>query len=184
MVLVRFGKGKGIGQMRKTKKNKEEIAEDYCFTCKDGGHLRVCDYKNCLKAYHPQCVGKDPSFLETDERWTCGWHLCFICQKSSSFQCFCCPSSVCRNCIREAEFVQVKKRMKGFCNNCLKLAILIEENIDVDSDGGKVDFKDTETYEFLFKDYWEIVKDQEGLTSVDLHAANALLKRGLSLIHI
>ncbi|XP_019703985.2 uncharacterized protein At5g08430 isoform X4 [Elaeis guineensis] len=164
--------------MRKTKKNKEEIAEDYCFTCKDGGHLRVCDYKNCLKSYHPQCVGKDPSFLETDERWTCGWHLCFICQKSSSFQCFCCPSSVCRNCIREAEFVQVKKKMKGFCNNCLKLAILIEENIDVDSDGGKVDFKDTETYEFLFKDYWEIVKDQEGLTLVDLHAANALLKRG------
>ncbi|XP_038990107.1 uncharacterized protein At5g08430-like isoform X3 [Phoenix dactylifera] len=164
--------------MRKTKKNKEEIAEDYCFTCKDGGHLRVCDYKNCLKSYHPQCVGKDLSFLETDEVWTCGWHLCFICQKSSRFQCFCCPSSVCRNCIREAEFVQVKKRMKGFCNNCLKLAILIEENIDVDSDGGKVDFKDTETYEFLFKDYWEIIKDQEGLTLVDLHAANALLKRG------
>ncbi|CAL9114366.1 unnamed protein product [Musa textilis] len=164
--------------MKKNKLNKEEIAEDYCFTCKDGGHLRVCDFKNCLKAYHPQCVGKDPSFMESDERWTCGWHSCFICQKASALQCYCCPNSVCHSCIKEAEFVQVKKRTKGFCNNCLKLAILIEENIDVDSDGGKVDFRDTETYEFLFKDYWEIIKDQEGLTLIDLQAANALLKRG------
>uniref|UniRef100_A0A804IF55 GYF domain-containing protein n=1 Tax=Musa acuminata subsp. malaccensis TaxID=214687 RepID=A0A804IF55_MUSAM len=164
--------------MKKNKLNKEEIAEDYCFTCKDGGHLRVCDFKNCLKAYHPQCVGKDPSFMESDERWTCGWHSCFICQKASALQCYCCPNSVCYSCIKEAEFVQVKKRTKGFCNNCLKLAILIEENIDVDSDGGKVDFRDTETYEFLFKDYWEIIKDQEGLTLIDLQAANALLKRG------
>ncbi|KAJ8493486.1 hypothetical protein OPV22_015207 [Ensete ventricosum] len=164
--------------MKKNKLNKEEIAEDYCFTCKDGGHLRVCDFRNCLKAYHPQCVGKDPSFMESDERWTCGWHSCFICQKASALQCYCCPNSVCHSCIKEAEFVQVKKRTKGFCNNCLKLAILIEENIDVDSDGGKVDFRDTETYEFLFKDYWEIIKDQEGLTLIDLQAANALLKRG------
>ncbi|KAG6497842.1 hypothetical protein ZIOFF_045748 [Zingiber officinale] len=44
---------------------------------------------------------------------------------------------------------------------------------------GKVDFEDTTTtYEFLFKDYWELIKDQEKLTLVDLHPANALLKRG------
>ena len=42
----------------------------------------------------------------------------------------------------------------------------------------KVDFNDTSTYEFLFKDYWEIVKEKEGLTLVDLHAATALLNSG------
>ncbi|KAG6501788.1 hypothetical protein ZIOFF_041672 [Zingiber officinale] len=30
----------------------------------------------------------------------------------------------------------------------------------------------------LTKDYWELIKDQEKLTLVDLHPANALLKRG------
>ncbi|KAJ0972168.1 hypothetical protein J5N97_020127 [Dioscorea zingiberensis] len=100
--------------MKKDKKKKEEIAEDYCFICKDGGLLLVCDYKNCLKAYHTSCIGKDDSF----------WRL-----KSDG---------------------------------------LVE----------KVDFNDTSTYEFLFKDYWEIVKEKEGLTLTDLHAAAALLKSG------
>jgi len=44
----------------------------------------------------------------------------------------------------------------------------------------EVDFSNTETYEFLFKDYWYIVKDHEGLTIVDVQAADALLKRGES----
>jgi hypothetical protein len=31
---------------RKNKKRrKEEIAEDWCFICKDGGEMRVCDFK-------------------------------------------------------------------------------------------------------------------------------------------
>ncbi|CAL5379983.1 unnamed protein product [Camellia sinensis] len=157
--------------MKKKKKekkiqNKEEIAEDWCFVCKDGGLLLVCDYKRdsdlgmseeefsntmdkiapldycfflgireeCLKAYHAECVGKDESFAESGNSWTCKWHSCFICDKSSKFHCFCCPKAVCQHCIATAEFACVR-RNKGFCSHCLKLALLREENMDVDSDG-------------------------------------------------
>jgi len=30
---------------RNNKRRKEEMAEDYCFFCKDGGELRVCDFR-------------------------------------------------------------------------------------------------------------------------------------------
>eukprot|EP00268_Persea_americana_P064432 TRINITY_DN847_c5_g1_i2.p1 TRINITY_DN847_c5_g1~~TRINITY_DN847_c5_g1_i2.p1 ORF type:complete len:616 (-),score=122.75 TRINITY_DN847_c5_g1_i2:831-2678(-) len=162
--------------MKKGKK-KEEVAEDYCFVCKDGGLLIVCEHGGCCKAYHPECVGQDSTILETNERWICGWHGCFICHKVSKYQCFCCPISICKVCINSAAFVRFKKK-KGFCNDCLKLALLIEENKDVDSDGDKVDFKDRDTYEFLFKEYWDIIKEEERLSLEDLHTVDALLKKG------
>ncbi|KAF5951976.1 hypothetical protein HYC85_009920 [Camellia sinensis] len=168
--------------MKKKKKekkiqNKEEIAEDWCFVCKDGGLLLVCDYKECLKAYHAECVGKDESFVESGNSWTCKWHSCFICHKSSKFHCFCCPKAVCQCCIAAAEFARVR-RNKGFCSHCLKLALLREENMDVDSDGERVDFKDQETYEGLFLEYWEVIKEKEALTLEHLHSAGAQLKKG------
>ncbi|XP_068646952.1 uncharacterized protein At5g08430-like isoform X3 [Aristolochia californica] len=159
---------------------KEEIAEDLCFICKDGGLLLVCEHEHCLKAYHPECVGQDPSHLKENDPWVCSWHSCFICHKNSKFKCFCCPNSVCRACLKEAEFVTVKGE-KGFCNNCLTLALLIEDNRDEDSDGGKVDFSDRETYEFLFKEYWEIVKLKENLCPEDIQKANVFLKKGRKL---
>lgn len=41
-----------------------------------------------------------------------------------------------------------------------------------------MDFNDTDTFEFLFKDYWVIVKEKEGLTLANLQLADSLLKSG------
>ncbi|XP_031258480.1 zinc finger CCCH domain-containing protein 44-like [Pistacia vera] len=56
---------------RRNKLKKEEIAEDWCFICKDGGSLRICDYRDCLKSYHPDCLGQDDSLLESKDQWAC-----------------------------------------------------------------------------------------------------------------
>lgn len=42
---------------------------------------------------------------------------------------------------------------------------------------GKVDFKDRDTYEGLFKEYWEIIKEKEGLTLDDVYTAKAKMKK-------
>ncbi|XP_047308012.1 uncharacterized protein At5g08430-like [Impatiens glandulifera] len=155
--------------------SKEEIAEDWCFVCKDGGSLRVCDYKGCLKAYHPECVEKEDSFLDSKSKWTCGWHSCFNCDKSSKYHCFCCPNALCQHCANSIEFARVRDT-KGFCHNCLKLALLGEANGTEDSDGEFVDFSNRDTFECLFLEYWFIIKKEENLTSGDLQSANIFLK--------
>ncbi|KAI9191358.1 hypothetical protein LWI28_007452 [Acer negundo] len=153
-----------MGGKKLKKLKKELVAEDWCFVCKDGGSLRICDYRDCLKAYHPECVGKDDSLLESNDRWTCNWHWCSVCNKAPKLYCFCCPSAVCRCCVNDAEFAVIRKN-KGLCNCCLELAWLIEAKKDIDSNGSKVDFHDRDTTEFLFYEYWEIIKEKEGLTS-------------------
>ncbi|KAF3440664.1 hypothetical protein FNV43_RR18948 [Rhamnella rubrinervis] len=159
------------------KRNKVDICEDFCFHCKDGGLLMVCDYRDCLKAYHPDCVGKDDSFVETGERWTCDWHSCLFCPNSAKFQCLCCPQAVCRCCIFDVDFARVRGN-KGLCNHCLMLALLIDEGKDVDSDGVKVDFNDRDTYEFCFKEYLELTMVKEGLTWENFRSAANSLKKG------
>ncbi|KAL3538485.1 hypothetical protein ACH5RR_001851 [Cinchona calisaya] len=159
---------------------KEEIAEDWCFVCKDGGNLLLCDYKQCLKAYHSHCVGKDQSFLTSEERWNCNWHSCSLCRKRTSLvHCYCCPKAVCSFCIKPSDLVRVRGKY-GFCNNCLKLAVLIEENMDVDSDGEVVDFRDRETYEGLFMEYYKIVREKEGFKIDDILATKDRAKAGKS----
>jgi hypothetical protein len=54
--------------------------------------------------------------------------------------CLCCPIAVCEKCYYVAEFATVKGN-KGFCRHCSKLAFLIEENADVDSDGVRYFFQ-------------------------------------------
>nr|GLL23921.1 zinc finger CCCH domain-containing protein 19-like isoform X1 [Ipomoea trifida] len=156
----------------------EMIAEDWCFACKDGGELLLCDHRKCFKAYHPDCVGKDESALTSDKRWTCRWHSCLVCDRSSKYHCYCCPNAVCRGCTGEARFVRVNKKY-GFCHDCTKLALLVEENKDVDSDGESVDLKDRDTYEGLFREYYEIIREKEGFDADTVRKAKIRLYKDI-----
>ncbi|XWS42893.1 hypothetical protein CRYUN_Cryun16bG0053400 [Craigia yunnanensis] len=161
-------KDKGKEKVNEIEKVKE--AEDWCFVCKDGGKLLLCDYRGCGKVYHPVCVGKKNSVLKSEGRWTCSRHSCSVCGGPPRFHCLCCPDAVCRLCMRSAEFVPVKLK-KGLCETCLELSLLAEKNAEFDSHGDKLDFEDPDTEEFLFKEYLEIIMEQEDLTFDDLHRA-------------
>ncbi|TVU19424.1 hypothetical protein EJB05_35572, partial [Eragrostis curvula] len=177
----RAGSASGSKRPRKIMEegDEDDSGEGLCFVCKDGGDLRLCDFRGCHKAYHAGCVGQGSDFLTSDEDFICEWHTCFICEGRSSYFCICCPKrSFCTHCVKQAKFVRVLRKTKGFCNNCLRTAIMIERNVDVNSDGERADFSDRATLEFLFKDYWETMKDKEGLTLDKLEEAYAFLKRG------
>ncbi|XP_025817128.1 uncharacterized protein At5g08430-like isoform X2 [Panicum hallii] len=169
-----------MGRGRKRQDN--ETAEECCFTCKDGGDdLHVCAFKNCLKVYHPRCVGKEDGFLTSGEQFICGSHICVDCRRSSDYQCLCCPLySVCHACLGKVEFVQLRKQNKGFCSICLNRVILIEKNAVADPDVVETDHIDAEISEILFKDYWEVIKDREHLTLVDLEEVSVYLNRRLN----
>ncbi|XVF06912.1 hypothetical protein REPUB_Repub06bG0092000 [Reevesia pubescens] len=158
----------------KNKVNNEDGAEDWCFVCKDGGKLLLCDYKGCGKVYHPRCVGKRNSVLNSEGRWTCSRHYCSLCGAPPRFYCLCCPDAVCQLCVRAAQILPVKLE-KGLCKTCLELALLAEENAEFNSQGDKIDFEDEDSEEFMFKDYMEIIMKKEDLTFDDLH--HAKLKR-------
>ncbi|KAL1534932.1 hypothetical protein AAHA92_31045 [Salvia divinorum] len=164
-------------KQKKSLANKEKIAEDWCFVCKDGGHLIICDFQRCLKSYHPACVEKDDSYFESETHWNCAWHTCFICNKSSDLHCYTCTSAVCSRtrCLRRAEIFPIKGQY-GFCQPCLKLALLIEDRKGYDSDGEMVDFEDLETFEGLFSEYYDIIKKEEGFEPQNLYAAKEGVK--------
>nr|DAD27148.1 TPA_asm: hypothetical protein HUJ06_028616 [Nelumbo nucifera] len=37
--------------MKKCKRRKEDIAEDFCFICEDGGFPIICDHKRACRDY-------------------------------------------------------------------------------------------------------------------------------------
>lgn len=63
-----------------------------------------------------------------------GRHSCFLCKRETKFYCFCCPNSICGCCNSGAHFVVVQGD-GGLCIRCLNLILLIEDNVDYDSDG-------------------------------------------------
>ncbi|KAK7397347.1 hypothetical protein VNO78_18516 [Psophocarpus tetragonolobus] len=160
----------------------EEAGEDWCFECKDGGQMVICDFHDCGKVYHPDCIGKDDSSLNTAELWYCGRHFCFDCKDLSKYYCIGCPNGVCRKCLTASEFTVVRG-VKCLCVDCLELVKIIEQKLDHDSEGNKITLDDRETYECLFKEYWEIIKVKEGLTSDDIFAAQPTYKKGKSVQH-
>ena len=62
------------------------------------------------------------------------WHSCLMCHKNAKFHCFCCPNAFCGSCISSADFGAVKGN-GGFCEDCLELILLGEENEAYDSNG-------------------------------------------------
>ncbi|KAH9684801.1 hypothetical protein KPL70_013667 [Citrus sinensis] len=133
---------------RSKRLKKEEISEIWCFKCKHGGELRLCDNTRCLKVYHPECVDKDESFLAAKTKWICNWHFCGVCGKASKFYCFCCPSAVCKTCLYDIQFALFDR-----------------------SDAG-------ERNRFYFKGYWQKIKEKESLTPENVISAYYLLKKG------
>lgn len=141
--------------------------EDVCFICFDGGDLVMCDRRSCPKAYHLSCIGRDAAFFKKKGAWLCGWHFCSVCTKPGSFQCYTCPTAYCGSCIQEAEFLMLRKR-KGLCEDCLPIVSMIERNETTNADGVEVDFEDQDTYECLFKEYWEDLKRRLSLIMPEL----------------
>ncbi|TKY61342.1 Zinc finger CCCH domain-containing protein 44 [Spatholobus suberectus] len=160
----------------------EEPGEEWCFECKDGGQMVICDHRNCGKVYHPDCVGRDDSFFDSVKSWVCGRHSCSDCNEPPKFCCLGCPNAVCKKCVAASEFTVVRG-FKGLCIDCWELVEIIEQNLDHDSEGNKISLDDRETYECLFKEYWEIIKVKEGLTSDAVSAAQSNYKKGKKFLH-
>ncbi|XP_013649457.2 uncharacterized protein At5g08430-like [Brassica napus] len=160
----------------------EKEWEDWCFICKDGGSLMLCDYKDCPKAYHASCVENDISAGESDDSYICECHSCYLCGKRPKLLCLCCPQSVCEGCVTHAEFIHLKED-KGLCNQCQEYVVVLEEIRRYDAAGDKLDLTDTNTFECLFLECWEIAKKQEDITFEDVLRAKSSQRKVTKLKH-
>ncbi|ESQ31532.1 hypothetical protein EUTSA_v10003959mg [Eutrema salsugineum] len=153
----------------------EKECEDWCFVCKDGGSLMLCDYKDCPKVYHASCVEKEKDVMNGDSL-ICMWHTCYVCRKRPKLCCFCCPNAVCEGCVTYSEFIHLKED-KGLCNLCQEYVFALEEIREYDAAGDKIDLSDRNTWECLFLEYWELVKNQEDITFDDVRAIKSKSRR-------
>ncbi|KAL2345826.1 hypothetical protein Fmac_007111 [Flemingia macrophylla] len=170
----------------------DQPGEEWCFECKDGGQLVLCDHENCGKVYHPKCVGKDDFYFDTVKSWVCGklleviviWrHFCSDCNKTPKFYCLGCSHALCGKCLAVSSEFAVVRGAKGLCIDCLEIVNIVEQNLDHDLEGNKINLDDRETYECLFKEYWEIIKEKEGLSSEDISAIEPIYKKRTDFMH-
>ncbi|KAJ0241136.1 Plus-3 domain-containing protein [Hirschfeldia incana] len=164
------------------KEEEEKEAEDWCFICKDGGNLMLCDYKDCPKAYHASCVENDIPGGESDDSYICEWHSCYLCGREPKLHCLCCQHAVCEGCVTHAEFIHLKGN-KGLCNQCQEYVVVLEEIQRYDAAGDKLDLTDTNTFECLFLECWEIAKQKEGITFEDVLRAKRSQRKVTKLKH-
>ncbi|XWS29232.1 hypothetical protein CRYUN_Cryun24cG0010600 [Craigia yunnanensis] len=150
------------------RKKKDE--EDVCFICFDGGSLVLCDRRGCPKAYHPACIKRDEAFFKSKAKWNCGWHICSTCQKASYYMCYTCTNSLCKNCTKDADYVNVRGN-KGFCGMCMRTVMLIENSALGNKEMVQVDFDDKTSWEYLFKVYWIFLKEKLSLSLDELTKA-------------
>ncbi|XP_020239213.1 zinc finger CCCH domain-containing protein 44 [Cajanus cajan] len=161
----------------------DQPGEEWCFECKDGGQLVLCDHENCGKVYHPKCVGRDGSYFDTVKSWVCGRHFCNYCHEPPEFNCLGCQNALCENCFAVSSEFTVVRGVQSLCIDCLEIVKIIEQNLNHDSEGNKISLDDRETYECLFKEYWEIVKEKEGLTGEDISAAQLNCQKATNFMH-
>ncbi|KAK0572414.1 hypothetical protein LWI29_031280 [Acer saccharum] len=149
----KFGGPADLRSYLDNKKSTEVLAGDwFCTTNINCGAHNYASRSNCYRcgAFKNVHVGQSMICSQSDCSYPPGW-------KTGDWICNKC-------CVNDAEFAVISKN-KGLCDCCLELAWLIEAKKDVDSNGSKVDFHDRDTSEFLFYEYWEIIKEKEGLTS-------------------
>ncbi|CAN8264503.1 unnamed protein product [Cochlearia groenlandica] len=158
----------------------EKEYDDWCFVCKDGGSLMLCDFKDCPKVYHASCVEKDILAEKNEESLICEWHSCYICSKRPKLWCFCCPHAVCEGCITHAEFIRLKDN-KGLCNECKEYVFALEEIQEYAAADDKINLKDHNTFECLFLEYWDIIKKKEDITFDDVRRTSKSRKKGAKL---
>ncbi|KAL6206633.1 hypothetical protein ACLB2K_023881 [Fragaria x ananassa] len=64
------------------------------------------------------------------------------------------------------------KDKEGLCKECLELVRLAKSNSECRPDGKRLDFENRDTFECRFKECWEIIKENEGLTLDDVYSPN------------
>lgn len=72
-------------------------ADDFCYLCRDGGDIILCDHRGCRKAFHPACIR-----LESvpNGKWECPFHKCQTCSDKtvdSRAICVTCPTAFCNH---------------------------------------------------------------------------------------
>ncbi|KAK4378714.1 hypothetical protein RND71_000576 [Anisodus tanguticus] len=127
--------------------NKEEIAEVWCFECKDGGELMICDYKSKL----PLCL------------------VVFTWNGGETFLSF-----------SEPDVDQQSTRYPGPRKELSSRPKRTQQAPSWES----VDLRDRETYEGLFREYYEIVKEKEGFDKNSLLAAKVQLDKEKKICQI